>query len=301
MHSHNHSHSHSHSHAHGHSHGSNQKNILLAFFLNAGFAVVEFIGGYLTNSVAIYSDALHDLGDSFALLFSYIAEQISVKKADKKFTFGYRRFSVLAALINGLILLIGSTFIIREAIIRLQNPEPIHAQGVILLALLGLAVNGYAAYRMSKNSGLNSRMIMFHLLEDILGWCAVLIVSIVLLFKPWYFLDSILSILVALIIINGVIKTLASVSKIFLQAFPENINREDIMKELSSFDNVLDVHFIQGWSVDESNFNLTLHVKVPADLQMKDVDLLRYKMEVYLKENNILYTTIQFEGNECDL
>lgn len=299
---HNHSHSHSHSHSHGHSHHSNnEKNILLAFFLNAGFAVIEFVGGYLTNSVAIYSDALHDLGDSFALLFSYIAEKISIKKADKKFTFGYRRFSVLAALINGLILLVGSTFIIREAITRIQNPEAIHAEGVILLAILGLSVNGYAAYRMSKNSGINSRMIMFHLLEDILGWCAVLIVSIVLLFKPWYFLDSVLSILIALIIINGVIKNLFSVSKIFLQAFPENINRETIIKDLSAFENVIDIHFIQGWSVDESNFNLTLHVKVPADLRMKDVDILRYKMEAYLKENNILYTTIQFEGNECDL
>ncbi len=293
---------HNHSHSHGHSHHSNnEKNILLAFFLNAGFAVIEFVGGYLTNSVAIYSDALHDLGDSFALLFSYIAEKISVKKADKKFTFGYRRFSVLAALVNGLILLIGSTFIIREAITRIQNPEAIHAEGVILLAILGLSVNGYAAYRMSKNSGINSRMIMFHLLEDILGWCAVLIVSIVLLFKPWYFLDSVLSILIALIIINGVIKNLFSVSKIFLQAFPENINRETIIKDLSAFENVIDIHFIQGWSVDESNFNLTLHVKVPADLRMKDVDILRHKMEVYLKENNILYTTIQFEGNECDL
>lgn len=291
-----------HNHSHCHSHvATNQKNILLAFFLNAGFALIEFVGGYLTNSVAIYSDALHDLGDSFALLFSYIAEKISVRKADKKFTFGYRRFSVLAALVNGLILLVGSTFIIREAITRLQNPEPIHAEGVILLAILGLAVNGYAAYRMSKNSGINSRMIMLHLLEDILGWCAVLVVSIVLLFKPWYFLDSVLSILIALIIINGVIKNLYSVSKIFLQAFPENLNRETIMKELSSFENVLDIHFIQGWSVDESNFNLTLHVKVPSDLQMKDVDILRNKMEAYLKENNILYTTIQFEGNECDL
>jgi len=227
---------HNHSHSHGHSHHSNnEKNILLAFFLNAGFAVIEFVGGYLTNSVAIYSDALHDLGDSFALLFSYIAEKISVKKADKKFTFGYRRFSVLAALVNGLILLIGSTFIIREAITRIQNPEAIHAEGVILLAILGLSVNGYAAYRMSKNSGINSRMIMFHLLEDILGWCAVLIVSIVLLFKPWYFLDSVLSILIALIIINGVIKNLFSVSKIFLQAFPENINRETIIKEPFGF------------------------------------------------------------------
>lgn len=287
---------------HNHSHQeNNQQNILLAFFMNAGFAVIEFVGGYLTNSVAIYSDALHDLGDSIALLFAYIAEKISVKKADKNFTFGYRRFSVLAALVNGLILLIGSTFIIREAVVRFQNPEPIHAPGVILLALLGLGVNGFAAYRMSKNSGLNSRMIMLHLLEDILGWCAVLLVSIVLLFKPWYFLDSVLSILIALIIINGVVKNLYNVSKIFLQAFPESLSREEIIKDLLTFDNVLDIHFIQGWSLDESNFNLTLHVKVSSNMLMKDVDILRKKIEAFLREKHIQFTTIQFEGDDCKL
>lgn len=279
---------------------TNEKNILLAFFLNAGFAVIEFIGGYLTNSVAIYSDALHDLGDSIALLFSYIAEKVSAKKADKQFTFGYRRFSVLAALVNGLILLLGSTFIISEAVSRFQNPEPIHAKGVILLALLGLAVNGFAAYRMSKNTGANSRMIMFHLLEDILGWCAVLIVSIVLIFKPWYFLDSVLSILIALIIINGVVKNLFRVSKIFLQVFPANLDREMIVKEISSFEEVLDVHFIQGWSLDDSYFNLTLHIKVSSELQMKEVDNLRRKIEFFLQTKQVLYTTIQFEGSVCE-
>lgn len=278
---------------------NNQKNILITFFLNAGFAVVEFVGGYLTNSMAIYSDALHDLGDSIVLLFSYFAEKISTKKADHQFTFGYRRFSVLAALINSIILLVGSIFIIGESIKRFQSPEPVHAQGVIFFAFLGLAVNGFAAFRMSKNSGLNSKMIMFHLLEDILGWCAVLVVSIVLLFKPWYFLDSVLSIMIALIIINGVIKTLLNAHKIFLQAFPENINRGAIVKELTSFEHVLDVHFIQGWSVDESNSSLTLHVKVSSELKMKEVDALRLKIESFLRNNHVIYTTIQFEGSEC--
>jgi len=286
-------------HNHFHKENNNQKNILLAFFLNAGFAVVEFVGGYLTNSVAIYSDALHDLGDSMALMFAYIAEKISQKKADRNFTFGYRRFSVLAALINGLILLVGSTFIISEAISRFQNPESIIAEGVIGLAFLGLAVNGFAAYRMSKNSGLNSKMIMYHLLEDILGWCAVLVVSVILLFKPWYFLDSVLSVLIAGIIISGVLKNLLKVSKIFMQTFPDYIDREGLIKELSSLKNVMDVHFVQGWSIDESSFNLTLHVKVPSDLRMSDVDSLRSQMETILKDKNVLYTTIQFEGSDC--
>lgn len=287
-------------HDHNHSHeDNNEKNLLLVFFLNAGFAVIEFVGGYLTNSVAIYSDALHDLGDSLALLFSYFAEKLSTKKADKKFTFGYRRFSVLAALINGLILIVGSTFIISEAITRYQNPEPVNAEGVFLLAILGLSVNGFAAFRMSKNSGVNSRMIMLHLLEDVLGWCAILIVSVVLIFKPWYFLDSVLSIIIALIIINGVIKNLYRVSKIFLQAFPANLDRDKLVEEISRFKNVLGVHFIQGWSLDDSYFNLTFHVQVSSELRMKEVDVLRMEIEHYLKSKKVTYTTIQFEGNEC--
>lgn len=290
-----------HHHGHHHHHNDNQKNILLAFFLNFGFSIVEFVGGYLTNSVAIYSDALHDLGDSVALLFAYFAEKMSQRKPDKKFTFGYRRFSVLAALVNGLILLVGSTFIISEAIQRFQSPEPIHAEGVILLALLGLAVNGFAAFRMSKNSGLNSRMLMFHLLEDILGWSAVLVVSTILLFKPWYILDSILSVIIALIIINGVVKNIFEVSKILMQAFPEKFNRESVLQDLLKFEHVLDIHFIQGWSVDESNYSLSLHVKVPSDMQMRDVDTLRSKMEAYLRDQHVIYSTIQFEGEDCAL
>lgn len=294
---HHHGHAHGHHH-HGHSH-SNQKNILLAFALNASFALIEFVGGYLTNSVAIYSDALHDLGDSLALLFAYFAEKLSLKEADQKYTFGYRRFSVLAALINGLILLVGSVFIISEAIERFQNPEPIHAPGVLGLAILGIVVNGVAAYRMSKNSGMNSQMIKLHLLEDILGWCAVLVVSVVLLFKPWYFLDSVLSVLIAFMIISGVIRNLRNVTKIFLQAFPDTLNREEMIKDLVKINHVVDVHFLQGWSVDESSFNLTLHVKVDSELRMKEVDNLRVEIQKYLKKKHVLYSTIQFEGTDC--
>ena len=130
---------HSHSHGHHHHHGS--KNILLAFFLNAGFAVIELIGGYLTNSVAIYSDALHDFGDSLSLLLAYFAEKLSHKKEDEKYTFGYRRFSILSAFINGIVLFGGSIFVISESIKRLMSPEPVIPEGMLALAILGILVN----------------------------------------------------------------------------------------------------------------------------------------------------------------
>lgn len=283
---------------HGHHH-HDQKNILIAFFLNFFFAIVEFIGGYLTNSVAVYSDALHDLGDSLALLLSYFAEKFSLKKPDSHYTFGYRRFSILSALANALILIVGSFFVIKEAVERLASPEPIHAAGVVLLAILGVSVNGIAAYRMSKNTSLNSRMIMLHLLEDVLGWFAILIVSLILLFKPWYFLDAVLSILIALIILTNVWKSLKKILKILMQGFPENIDKESLTKELLSFEHVMNIHFIQGWSIDDANFSLTLHVQVDQQLTIGAVDQLREKIQHYLEHKNITHSTIQFEGQAC--
>jgi cobalt-zinc-cadmium efflux system protein len=219
---------------HLHHHHHSGKNILIAFFLNASFAVIELIGGYYTNSVSIISDALHDFGDSLALLFSFFAEKIALKKADEKFTFGYRRFSILSALINGLILLTGSIFVIDEAVSRILSPEVVKPEGMLALAVLGIIVNAVAAYRLSKNDGLNSQMVMYHMLEDLLGWIAVLIVSVILLFKPWFILDSILSILIALIILRGVYKNLLKVGMIFLQKFPDDIEINKIKQKVLS-------------------------------------------------------------------
>jgi len=294
-------HHHHHHCNHHHHHNDGSKNILMAFFLNAIFSVIEFIGGYLTNSVAIYSDALHDLGDSLALLFSYFAEKLSHKKADQYFTFGYQRFSVLAGLINGLILLFGSIFVLYEAVQRLQSPEPVHVQGMILLALLGILVNGFAAFRLSKNEGINSKMVMYHMLEDLLGWVAVLVVSIVLLFKPWYVLDSLLSILIALIILKGVGSNLLNVGKIILQKFPDRLEREKIIQTISQFELVENVHLLQGWSLDDSKFNLTLHIKVAPHATIRELDKLRKQIESFLKQEHVIYSTIQFEGEDCSL
>ncbi len=285
------------SHSHSHSHGGS-KNILMAFFLNASFSIIELIGGYLTNSVAIYSDALHDFGDSLALLFSYFAERLSYKKADRKFTFGYRRFSVLAGLINGLILLAGSVFVIFEAVKRIQNPEPVKAEGMILLAILGIVVNGLAAYKMSKAEGSNPKMVMFHLLEDLLGWVSVLIVSIVLLFKPWYILDSILSVLISLVILRGVYKNLIKVGMIFLQNFPTELDVKKLINEILSFDLVKDVHELKGWSIDGEAHYLRFHVLVSRDSNIVQLDSLKESIKLKLKEYNISYSTIEFEA-EC--
>lgn len=281
-----------------HHHHSSSKNILIAFFLNATFSIIELIGGYLTNSVAIYSDALHDFGDSLALLFSYFAEKLSHKEADEKFTFGYRRFSILSALINGFILLAGSIYVIYEAIQRIMSPEPVHAEGMLILALIGVAVNSYAAYRLSKDDGINTKMIMYHLLEDILGWVAVLIVSIVLMFKPWFVLDSILSILISLIILRGVYKNLMKVSLIFLQRFPTELELDGLKSEILKIEEVKDLHAIKGWSLDDANFYLRFHIKMDGETKLIEIDKVKQKIKDILQKYNVSSSTIEFES-EC--
>lgn len=166
-------HKHSHHHSHSHHHGT--KNISLAFFLNLGFCIIELIGGLLTNSVAILSDALHDFGDSVALGLAWVFQKKSEQKPDDKYTYGYRRFSLLSAIINSIILVAGSAFVLFESIKRIIEPAETNAKGMLLLAILGVAVNGVAILRLRKGGSVNERVVSLHLMEDVLGWVAVLI------------------------------------------------------------------------------------------------------------------------------
>ena len=289
-------------HHHHHHHHGQEGNLWLAFFLNFFFAIIELVGGYFTNSVAIMSDALHDFGDSLALLFSVFAERLSHKDPDQKFTFGYKRFSVLSAFINGVILLTGSLFVIYESISRIFSPQEVLPEGMVGLAILGLAVNGFAAFRLSKNDGLNSKMVMYHLLEDILGWIAVLVVSVVLLFKPWFILDSILSILISLIILKGVYRTLKEVGLIFLQRFPDKLEFEKLKSEILSIEKISDVHAVKGWSLDDSHYYLRFHVELPGQTTLNEVDLIKIKIKSFLKKYKVEDSTIEFESShgKCD-
>jgi cobalt-zinc-cadmium efflux system protein len=279
-------------------HHHSSKNILTALILNAVFTVVEFIGGYLTNSVAIYSDALHDLGDTLALIFAYMAEKMGHKDPDQEFTFGYRRFSILSAFLNGLMLIVGSIYIIYEAVQRILAPEPVMAEGMIGLAILGIVVNGIAAYRLSKDDGLNVKMVMHHLLEDVLGWVGVLIVSIVLFFKPWFILDSILSIIIALIILRGVYRSMMQVGMILLQKFPDAVDIAKIKDEVTQLENVVDIHEVKGWSVDGVQHILNFHVTVPAGTTIESIDIIKKQIKEILKDYKVGYSSIQFEGQK---
>lgn len=221
---------HHHHHGHDHSHDHETKNIQVAFWLNLGFALFEIAGGLYTNSVAIMSDALHDLGDSLSLGTSWYFQKKSQQKRDSTFTYGYRRFSLLGAFINSIVLTVGSAFIISESVQRIFNPAQPNAKGMLILAVIGIGVNLIAMLRLKRGISINERVISLHFLEDVMGWAAVLIGSLVMMFYSVPILDPILSLGIALFILFNVYKNMKTVFQIVLQGAPENISEEKSRK-----------------------------------------------------------------------
>ena len=252
-------------HDHSHSHGSNNR-IGWAFFLNVTFTIIEFIGGILTNSTAIMADAVHDLGDSLSIGFAWFLSKVSEKGSNSEFTYGYRRLSLFGALINGLVLIIGSVWVLTEAIPKLLQPEMPIVEGMIALAVFGVLVNGFAAYKLSKGKTLNERVLNWHLLEDVLGWVAVLIVSIVLLFVDWPILDPALSILFTLYILINVAKNLWHTIRLFLQAIPDKELSKSVYKTLIELKEVDSIHHLHLWSLDGEHHVLTAHLALQEAL-----------------------------------
>ena len=287
---------------HGHHHSA-PDNLRLAFFLNLGFTVLEFIGGLYVNSVAIISDALHDLGDSLSLGVSWFLHHKSRQQANASFTFGYSRFSLLGALINSLVLIAGSVFVVNEAVGRLLQPETPDAAGMLVFALIGVAVNGYAAWKVGHGSSINERVISWHLLEDVLGWVAVLVVSVVLLFREVPFLDPALSLLITVYILWNVLKRLKETLYVFLQGSPGDIDVEALKQNLLALDAVADTHHLHLWSLDGQEHVLTVH------LVLRDInglsELIEAKKEVkkLLRSYHFSHSTIEMELDEqtCSL
>ncbi|HEY9031994.1 MAG TPA: cation diffusion facilitator family transporter [Kangiella sp.] len=281
-------------HDHSHSHGSNNR-IGWAFFLNVTFTIIEFIGGILTNSTAIMADAVHDLGDSLSIGFAWFLSKVSEKGSNSEFTYGYRRLSLFGALINGLVLIIGSAWVLTEAIPKLLEPEMPIVEGMIALAVFGVLVNGFAAYKLSKGKTLNERVLNWHLLEDVLGWVAVLIVSIVLLFVDWPILDPALSILFTLYILINVAKNLWHTIRLFLQAIPDKELSKSVYKALIELEEVDSIHHLHLWSLDGEHHVLTAHLALQDALSMQQQLELKKSIAERLSKFNLEHTTIELE------
>jgi cobalt-zinc-cadmium efflux system protein len=289
--------------SHNHTHHRSTRNLRLAFFLNLGFTLLEIVGGMYVNSVAILSDALHDLGDSLSLGIAWHLDKKSRKASTQKFSFGYQRFSVLGALINSVVLIAGSIFILTEVTERIMNPEETKAEGMLIFALVGILVNGYAVLKMRRGKTLNERVVAWHLLEDVLGWIAVLIVSIVLLFTDLYILDPILSALITLYVLFNILKKLRETFLIFLQGVPADINLTEIEKRLLAIDKIDSLHHVHTWTLDGENHVFTAHVKIEDVHTFREIVEIKKCIKSIIQKYPFSHYTIEIELNEegCDL
>ena len=274
------------------------KNILIAFLLNLFFSVFELIGGIFTNSIAIISDAVHDFGDSLSIGISYFLEKKSKKKPDKKYTFGYTRYSVLGAIITNTILIIGSVIVIYNAIKRIITPVEINHNGMIIFAIVGALVNFIAAYMTKEGDSLNQKAVNLHMLEDVLGWIAVLIGAIVIKFTNFNLIDPILSILVAIYILIHALKSYKKIFNLFLEKTPEEIEIDELKEHILNINGVEGVHHIHIWSIDGYNHFATMHIVTDT----KKVTELKKSIKEELSEHGISHTTIEIESKDecCD-
>ena len=283
-----------HNHSHSHSHGKDDR-IGWTFFLNVSFTIIEFIGGWLTNSTAIMADAVHDLGDSLSIGFAWILSRFSDKEASDRFSYGYRRLTLFGALINSIVLVIGSVWVLFEAIPRLSNPEMPMAEGMLGLALLGVAVNGYAVFKLKAGKTLNEKVLTWHLLEDVLGWVAVLIVSIVLLFVDLPILDPLLSIGFTLFILFNVLKNLKTTLALFLQATPDEEVQNNIEKAIKAIPEINGIHHMHFWSLDGESHVLTALLELAHNFEVDKLIRLKQQVAKELSSYNLSHTTIEFE------
>lgn len=271
------------------------KNIKTAFFLNLLFTVIEIAGGLLTGSVAILSDAVHDLGDSVSLGLSWYFQKVAKRPRTKEYTYGYKRFSLLGAVINSLILLIGSVVILAQAIPRLFNPQQPDVEGMLLLAVLGVFVNGLAVYRLRRGSSMNERVVSLHLLEDVLGWVAVLVGAGIMYFVDAPFIDPLLSIVISLFILFNVYRNMRKSLRIMLQGSPGTVDLEKVAQSILKIDEVQSVHDLHAWSIDGEYNVLTIHVVLHSPQSMEELLRLKLIIRDDLLTLGVQHCTIEFE------
>ncbi len=268
-----------------------EKNIFIVFLLNAIFCVFEFVGGFLTGSVAILSDAVHDLGDASTLGLSYFFEKKSKRKPDDKYTFGYARFSSLASAITTLVLILGSVFVIYSSVERIINPVLINHDKMLIFAGVGVVLNFICALITRDKSSLNQRAVNLHLLEDMLGWIIVLIGSVIIKFTGLNVIDPILSILIAIVIFITACKNFVPILSIFLEKAPDNIELRKIESEVLAVEGVNGVHHVHIWGLDENNTFATMHVVANGDFkQVKD------NVKKELLKHGIVCATLECES-----
>ncbi len=287
---------------HNHNQGISGRNLLLTTILNLLITVAEIIGGIISNSLALLSDALHNASDTLAILISFFANRIAGRNSNERKTFGYKRIEILAAFINSLILVIVTFFLFYEAIKRFGDPEPIKGQIMFIVAGIGLLANILSVLLLRKGSkgNINIRSAYIHLIGDSLSSVAVIISGILIYYFEWYWVDPVITIAIGIYILIETWAILKESVDILMQATPKNINIENIKRELEKFQEIDNIHHIHVWNLNDNLIHLECHINLTEDEKVSRTDPILKKIESLLHEKfNIKHVTIQFEFNVC--
>ncbi len=294
---------HNQGHHHTHQHNLKGKNLLIATALNLVITIVEIIGGLVSNSLALLSDAIHNLGDTIAVMLAYIANLISRKDADEKKTFGYKRVEILTALFNAVVLIVIIIFLFIEAYKRFQEPEPIKGLVMLIVATVGLIANLVAVLLLRGESqhNLNIRAAYLHLLGDTFSSVAVIIGSILIYFFEVYWIDPLITVLIGLYIIKEAYVVLKEAVDILMQGTPASINLQEVVDEIEKHEDISNAHHVHAWKLDDTQIHFECHIDLNMDLTLSKTDDIRSEIETLLQNKfGISHVTIQFEYNCCD-
>lgn len=268
-----------------------------AFFLNLSYAIVEFIAGGIFGSSAVLADSVHDLGDAIAIGISAFLETISNREEDRQYTLGYKRFSLLGALVTAVILITGSILVILENITKLFNPQPVNDEGILWLGITAVSINLLASLVVRKGKTKNESILSLHFLEDTLGWLAVILMAIILRFTDWYILDPLLSLVISIFILTKAIPRFWSALKIFLDAVPEGLETGDLEKDLEALINVKSVNQLSIWSMDGLENNAIIHLCLEDWGQMTET---KNQVRQLLEERGIQNITIEVDTSQSN-
>lgn len=280
--------------SHGHHHDGARERLGLAFALNVAFTVVELVGAWFTNSTAIAADALHDLGDSLSLAFAWGLQGLASRGPDATYSYGYRRLSLVGALVNAAVLLIGGLIVLSETVTRLWDPAAPDAQGMLGLAVLGVLVNGIAVLKVRAGTSLNERVVTWHLLEDVLGWVAVLLVSVVMLLVDLPVLDPLLSVGITLWVGFNATRHLKGTIDLFLQAVPTDIDLGALRARVAELGGVQELRHLHVWSHDGEHHVLTGQLLI-APTSLAEALSIRNAARATLQKYGIEHVTLELE------
>lgn len=269
--------------------------VWIAFFLNLSYAIVEFIAGGIFGSSAVLADSVHDLGDAIAIGISAFLESISNREEDSHYTLGYKRFSLLGAMVTAVILMTGSVLVILENITKIFHPQPVNDEGILWLGIIAVSINVLASLVIRKGQTKNESILSLHFLEDTLGWVAVILMAIVLRFTDWYILDPLLSLAISIFILSKAIPRFWSTLKIFLDAVPEGVAIKQVKNDLEQLDNVASINQLNLWTMDGLEKNAIVHVCLEW---IEDMEASKTAIRHYLKDIGFHNITIEVDSDQ---